>query len=214
MLFSTAKNPAGPDLKTVKPFTINLSGASLEFILPDGNSMDLPQPQGSIEKTINIYQGGFTEDSDPVHINLADRVFRYKGFLGENLGSISFSIILCRLTERNINLFDKTTFRQAIDTTVNREADEFNRTANSNCQIEISFSDDYFENNDISYLPYCRSQFENTSFSSHYAAPVSENCYLDISFSYVQVIDSNEPWYKLASLLEQQIINSIKLTPG
>lgn len=208
MLFSSRKRPHGPNVKQLRPYTIKLSGAELAFMMPDGNRTDIPEPQGSFVESVNIYQSTSNENNSTLLVN---RNFNYTGFLGENLGSVEFVVLLRRIDNKDINLFDTEAFKAQLQNRLEASINEFNIEADESSQMYFSGNVEAQLINQISFIQYSTSQFDETLITSGYACPVTDDCYLDFSFRHGSVRDKNEHWHKLSQALEQKIMHSVKL---
>ncbi len=177
-------------------------------MMPDGNRTDIPEPQGTFVESVNIYQSTSNENNSAL---LVSRNFNYTGFLGENLGSVDFVIVLRRINSKDINLFDTKAFKVQLLNQLETSINEFNSEADESSQMYFSGNIESHLINQISYIQYSKSQFDETLTTSGYACPVTDDCYLDFNFRHGTVREKNEAWNMLSQALEMQIMNSVKL---
>lgn len=209
MLIATKNKPKGPNTKQLNQYVIDLSGSKLTFTMPNGNSTDVPNPQGAVLKKINIYENLVGNDENSNCTVLAERWFDYKGFLGENLGSIHFLLRLYHSGSQN--LFNQNDFGSYLNQYHSDYCKKWNSDADESCQISSPDSYTDFSSNNIDYLHYKIAEQQSSIMQSLYSVPVSSNHYIEVMFRYIGIIDMNAPWLKLANNLENNILSSIDL---
>ena len=211
MLFASKKNPNGPAASNLKSYSIDLSGSMLSFELPDGNSFDKPNPQGSIVDTVNIYESSVSRDKNSDSTVLADRWFSYKGFLGEKLGSVNLMLRLYHLDKSKTNLFNKNNFNTYLNQYHSEHFKQWNNEADESCQILAPDTYTDIIKNEIEFSHYKIFEQQSAIIRSLYSTPVSDDCYVEFMFRYIGVKETNSPWLKMANDLENIILSSVNL---
>ncbi len=209
MLIATKNKPKGPNTKQLNQYVIDLSGSKLTFTMPDGNSTDIPNTQGTVLAKVNIYENLVGDNKNLNCTVLAERWFDYKGFLGENLGSIHFLLRLYHTG--NQNLFNQNNFGSYLNQYHSDYCKKWNSDADESCQISSPDSYTVFSSNNIDYLHYKIAEQQSSIMQSLYSVPVTGNHYIEIMFRYIGIKDTNAPWFRLANNLEDNILSSIDL---
>lgn len=186
-----------------------LSGHELKMAIPYGNCFDIPDPQGEFSHNADVYNYEHIGDELEAFQLIGKRNYKYTGFIGKNLGRIAL-IIASHLTRNTpLNLTDIDQLQKHIAKVTATHTETWNKKADEFAQIKAPDQYDKLDINGTTFLKY--SHQSATKNHNHYAAPLSENCYLAINFSYRADNDPEAPWLKCARELETTVMNSVLL---
>jgi hypothetical protein len=212
MLIATKNNPKGPNTNNTQEYLIDLSGCKFKFSMPMGNCYDMPNPQRIVIDKLNIYDYSSDGPEKSYPVLLVDRWFTYKGFLGENLGSVHFLVEVSSDGTANDNLFDLNKLKFSISSKYEKSLAEFNSTTDEYCKIESPSEYVITEINRQKALRYSIEQLSGTILNFMYAIPITDDRYIELKFQYASVKEQGEPWYKIAKELEKKIISTINIS--
>jgi len=210
MLFATRKKPKGPNLNKMEEHNFVLSGNAFSVHLPYGNCFDIPNPAGTFHHNRDIYNHESLNKQSEASLLIADRPYKYSGFMGENLGRIRFLVQSHLIQNPQLDLLKPDNLKSHIENVEKKSCDEWNETADETAQIHPPSQ---YENRIINNRPF--TTYETSSISTernYYATAISHNCYLTIEFIYTVAQDSDEPWFSSARELENTIIQTVHFT--
>jgi hypothetical protein len=213
MIFATENKPKGPAISELEPNAIDLSGTKLHLSIPYGNRSDIPEPAGKLIDKCNIYEltgNSLSTDNDNKALIL-QRPYKYTGFLGQNIGSLTFSIHLLCCKNANTNLFDAENLKRFLAGSYKLLLDKWNKEADEFAQILAP--DKYTTSllNNLDFVHYTVANAEDMFTWFSYATSITEDCCLEFVFDCASTIDKSAAWYKMAKDLEALIMNSVRI---
>lgn len=184
----------------------NLSRHRLSLQIPVGNCTDIPNPQGTFDYNAHIFDHSMINEGIEGSQIIADRSFKYSGFLGENLGRLRFLIQAHLLNDSSVNLTVADQFQDHIKHLNEKISADWNRQADEFAQIQPPSEYNSQPINGASFLDYVIES--TTKVKKLYATPVSHNAYLTFEFSYTTGGD-DDTWKKDAQMLEKAVMGTI-----
>jgi hypothetical protein len=209
MIFSTKKNPKGPNIKKLEQHAFNLSGHVLNLELPAGNCFDIPNPQGQLKHNSNIYNHESLHDKSSTIQIIADRSFKYTGLLGENLGRVRFLMQARLIKDSDVDLTVVDELKKYINNTLDDSFKEWNATADEFAQIEGP--EELIERLINANLFIYYEIYSATKTRSCYSIAVSHNSFITMEFAYTINRRAEDPWLRVARELEAKVMNSIEV---
>jgi hypothetical protein len=209
MIFSTKKNPKGPNINKLEQHVFNLSGHLINLELPSGNCFDIPNPQGKLKHFSNIYNHESLLDNSSAIKTIADRSFKYMGLLGENLGRVRFLMQARLIKDSDVDLIALDELKKYINNTLDDSIKEWNATADEFAQIEGP--EELIERLINTNLFIYYQIYSATKTCSCYSIAVSHNSLITIEFTYTINRRAEDPWLMVARELEAKVMNSIEV---